>query len=237
MKAKIILTIVYLVLLVVLLSLSHWQWRRAEQKQQWLQQREVALQAEPVDLSAIGAKYQESLCYRKTKLNGYYDTDHQFLLDNQISEGKAGYYVLTPLKLINSNKAVLVNRGWIPLPVNRIELPILPATNLRINAEGRINDFPTVAIKLKDAEIPTANWPSIVQLVDVTVLSKKLGYPLLDFQVELDEHEPDGFKRTWQIATVMQPEQHIGYALQWLALALTLTALYIGYGFIKKHND
>jgi surfeit locus 1 family protein len=160
---------------------------------------------------------------------------HQFLIDNQISDGKAGYFVLTPLVLTGETKAVLVNRGWIPLNHDRSVLPNLQINQVSAIITGRINNFPSVGIKLAGAEIPTANWPSVVQVVDSDVLAKKLGYSLFQFQVELDKELPDGFKREWRTSTVMLPEQHTAYAIQWFALALTLTILFIWYSF--KNND
>jgi surfeit locus 1 family protein len=56
----------------------------------------------------------------------------------------------------------------------------------------------------------------------------------LPFQIELDKNLADGFKREWQTATVMPPEQHIAYALQWFGLALTLTILFFWYSFKKQ---
>ena len=91
---------------------------------------------------------------------------------------------------------------------------------------GRINHFPAVGIKLKGAEIPTDNWPAMVQVVDSQVLSAKLNYELYDFQIELDADQKEGFQRLWKITTIISPEKHIAYAVQWFGLALTLTALF-----------
>jgi len=114
----------------------------------------------------------------------------------------------------------------------------LPDVNFKdesIVVSGRINHFPSVGLKLAGAEIPTDSWPSVIQVVDVSVLAKKLAYPLLPFQIELDNNQQSGFKREWQATTVMLPEQHIAYAIQWFALAITLTILFIWYSY--KKND
>jgi surfeit locus 1 family protein len=102
--------------------------------------------------------------------------------------------------------------------------------------KGRINRFPSVGLKLSGADEPSKNWPSIVQVVDSEKLSKRLGYPLFDFQIELDKESPDGFKREWQATQIMPPEQHIAYAIQWFGLALTLTVIFIG-NSLKRNND
>ena len=78
-------------------------------------------------------------------------------------------------------------------------------------------------------------WPAVVQVIDVKLLSQQLGYPLVDFQIELDQADGHGFIRAWQEPVAMTPEKHIGYAVQWFLLALTLTVLFIKYGL--KNND
>lgn len=235
MKFKVIPTLVYLCLLTVLLALGMWQLDRSKQKQALLKSQEQAVATETLHLSATIENDAEALRYRQVDATGHYDAAHQFLIDNQISDGKVGYFVLTPFILAGETKAVLVNRGWILLNRNRSVLPDLPIHNVQATIVGRINHFPSVGIKLAGAEIPTEAWPSIVQVVDANVLAKKLGYSLFQFQVELARELPDGFKREWRSSTIMLPEQHVAYAIQWFALALTLTVLFIWYSF--KQND
>ncbi|MDI1277477.1 SURF1 family protein [Methylobacter sp.] len=235
MKFKIIPTLVYLCLLPMLIALGMWQLDRSEQKRAFLKEQERALATETLHLSTAIEHNTEALRYRNVEVTGRYDVARQFLIDNQISDGKAGYFVLTPFILTGETKAVLVNRGWIPLNQNRSILPDLRINKAEAIIAGRINNFPSVGIKLAGAEIPTEGWPSVVQVVDSDVLAKKLGYSLFQFQIELAKELPDGYKREWHTSTIMQPEQHTAYAIQWFALALTLTILFIWYSF--KKND
>lgn len=233
MKFKIIPTLAYLCLLPVLLALGMWQLDRSEQKRAFLKLQEQAA-TEILHLSATINDNAETLRYRHVKVTGRYDVAHQFLIDNQISGGKAGYFVLTPFVLTGENKAVLVNRGWISLNQDRSVLPDLQINQPEAIITGRINNFPSVGIKLAGAETPTKGWPSVVQVVDSNVLAEKLGYSLFQFQLELAKELPDGYKREWHTSTIMLPEQHTAYAIQWFALALTLTILFIWYSFIKN---
>lgn len=234
MKFKLIPTLAYLCLLPLLLALGVWQLDRAEQKRAFLKLQEQGVITEILHLPSVIEDNAEALRYRKVEAAGSYDESHQFLIDNQISAGKAGYFVLTPFILQGETKAVLVNRGWIPSNQDRSVLPDLPVSEAPTTVSGRINNFPSVGIKLAGAEVPTDTWPSVVQVVDSEILSKKSGYPLFGFQIELDKDLPDGFKREWQTTTIMQPEQHTAYAFQWFALALTLTILFIWYSRKKK---
>lgn len=234
MKFKVIPTIVYLCLLSLLLALGMWQLNRSEQKRVFLNQQKQRALVEKLHLSEALNGDDKELRYRQVEATGRYDEAHQFLVDNQVSDGKAGYFVLTPFILSGGTKAVLVNRGWIPQGRDRAQRPDLQISKPETTITGRINNFPSVGIKLAGAEIPTEGWPAIVQVVDSNVLAKKLGYPLFQFQVELANDLPDGYKREWLSSTLMPPEQHIAYAIQWFALALTLTILFIWYSFKKQ---
>ena len=229
-------TLVYLCLLPLLIALGIWQLDRSEEKRIFLEQQKQGLtSSEIIQLSTAIEADVDALRYKKVQVTGHYDQAHQFLIDNQISAGKAGYFVLTPFVLQGGDKAVLVNRGWVLLNQDRSVLPDLQIKKEQTVVIGRINRFPSVGIKLAGAEIPTEGWPSVVQVIDNQVLAKKLAYSLSPFQIELDKGMPEGFKREWQTTTIMLPEQHTAYAMQWFGLAFTLTILFIWHSF--KRND
>jgi len=96
--------------------------------------------------------------------------------------------------------------------------------------QGRINSFPSIGLKLTGANQPTTTNPAVVGIIDSDVLTKELGYELFAFQLELAPEMPNGFKREWKVANIMQPEQHLAYAMQWFGLALVLTILFIKFG-------
>jgi surfeit locus 1 family protein len=219
--------LIYLVFLIMLVSLGFWQLGRAEEKKVFLIKEQHSATKDVIKLSTNTVIDPEELRYRKTELTGKYDQKHQFLIDNQIINGKAGYFVLTPFKIDGMNKAVLVNRGWVTLNKDRRVLPEIAIALIETTLSGTINNFPSVGIRLKGAEIPTDGWPSVVQVVDIDILSKKTGYSLLPFQIELDADIRDGYIRDWKKRTSISPEKHTAYAVQWFALAITLTILFI----------
>lgn len=216
----------YLILLASLLSLGFWQLKRADEKRIFIAHQKEAENKKVVQLSLIGLD-PENIRYRKIEVSGGYDLQHQYLIDNQIINGQAGYFVITPFKIDGLDKAVLVNRGWVVLNKDRRILPDLDFSITETVLTGRINNFPSVGMKLAGAETPTEGWPSVVQVVDTLILSKKLGYSLLPFQIELDANMENGYQREWEKRMVMSPEKHIGYSIQWFGLALALTVLFI----------
>ncbi len=238
MKLKKLPTLAYLCTVSILIALGIWQLGRAEQKRSFFEQQKQGLaSSEILELTSVITGDVESLRYKNVQAIGHYDQSHQFLIDNQVSNGRVGYFVLTPFIIAGQSKAVLVNRGWVPLNQDRSILPDIQIVTEQSVLKGRINNFPSVGLKLADAEIPTKGWPSVLQVVDARVLSEKLGYSVAIFQVELDKNLPEGFKREWQVTTIMPPEQHLAYAVQWFALAATLTVLFFWYSIKRSKNE
>ncbi|MEQ1635840.1 MAG: SURF1 family protein [Methylococcales bacterium] len=219
----------------MLLSLGFWQLERAEQKRVILEKQQLLINEGELALNARTPDDLALLKYRPVQVTGQYEAEHQFLIDNQHVNGRVGYLVLTPFHLTGTDKAVLVNRGWLPLNVNRAVLPALPVNTAKVTIKGRVNSFPSVGLKLAGTEIPTKTWPAVVQVAESDALAKALGYPLFSFQIELDPTMSDGFLRVWQAAAVMPPEKHVAYAVQWFGLAITFTVLFFWYHY-KKAN-
>ena len=188
----------------------------------------------PMRLTGLDLSIEEYR-YRRVELSGVYDTEHQFLLDNQQFQQRAGYHVLTPLKIDGSSKAIMVNRGWVPVGQDRRQLPDLKMAESQVQIGGLLERFPAVGFRLKGAEIPSLNWPSLVQLLDEKQLAQRLGYRLLPYQVLLAANEPDGYQRDWRPVS-LNPEKSQGYALQWFSFAAVLLGLYLWFGFRPGEN-
>jgi surfeit locus 1 family protein len=233
MKFEKIPTLAVVCILPVLIALGLWQLDRAEQKRAFLDRQKQGMASPAVQLTAATPEDKEALRYKSAVASGHYDSDHQILIDNQIAEGKTGYFVLTPFILNESHKAVLVNRGWIQANQDRKLLPDIAIQTNQMQVSGRINHFPSVGIKLAGADQPTEGWPAVVQVADSAILSERLGYPVLPFMLELDKQAPEGYRREWREVAVMPPEQHVAYAMQWFGLAVALALLFVWFSRLK----
>jgi surfeit locus 1 family protein len=214
-----------LLLLPVLLTLGFWQLDRAEQKRAWLTNLESALQRETIDLNTVQLDY-EALAHRRVVAHGRYDPAHQLLLDNQVRDKQPGYLVLTPLRLAGSDMAVLVDRGWVPLPPDRSQLPVVAVTAEPLVVHGVIDRGPSAGLKLGTATAESG-WPLRLQYLDFTLLDQRLPYRVLPYLVRLAPDQPQGYRRDWQPMTEKGPAMHIGYAVQWFGLALALVVIYL----------
>ncbi|OQK16993.1 hypothetical protein AU255_03580 [Methyloprofundus sedimenti] len=237
-RIKVLPLIVFICVLALLLRLGFWQLSRAEEKRELLANQYSKMQKE---LQPIGELLAESndLRYRRVIAEGHYDTQHQILLDNQIHDGKVGYFVLTPFILADENKTLLVNRGWVLMDKNRQEMPDIdfsPAAE-KLSIIGVLNHFPDVGLVLEGADEPGKGWPSLVQIINKQKMTKKLNQPIIDLQLQLSVEEPYGYVREWQIHTRIPPEKHTAYAFQWFALAATLTLLLLWTSCRTPKND
>jgi surfeit locus 1 family protein len=215
-----------LALLVLLMSLGFWQLDRAEQKRVLLQ----AYGDRPTDAAIrIESDFNPGpdWRYRRAQVIGAYEPDHQFLLDNRVYQGRVGYHVLTPLRLARGNAVVLVNRGWVPQGATRADLPPLPApTEREFSAEGLIDFPPHKVFVLGEGEDRDPGWPKVLQQVRLELQAQQLGVRLLPMVLLLDKDQAGGFVRDWN-PVVVGPERHVGYAVQWFALAAALVILYL----------
>ncbi|UZR27424.1 SURF1 family protein [Methylococcus mesophilus] len=210
-------------------SLGVWQLNRAAEKRALQAQLASQSGEPPLRLDAPNADIEPPR-YRRVAVKGEYDAGRQFLLDNQIHGGKAGYHVLTPLRLEAADLAVLVNRGWIPAGPDRRRLPDLPIQMSAVELTGVVERFPAVGLKLEGAEVPAPGWPATVQVPEREALERRLGYRLLPYQVLLDQGAAEGYARDWKPANV-DPDKSTGYAFQWFSFAAIALGLFLRHGF------
>jgi surfeit locus 1 family protein len=172
------------------------------------------------------AQAAEAHVFRRLRLTGRYAADRQFLLDGMTHDGTAGYHVLTPFRPQNSERWLLVNRGWIEANPDRSVLPEVVVDEELRTIEGRIARLPRPGIRLGDARAPDLPPAAVTVVLYPTVdeLAAHLSRPVHDYQLLLDARGPHGFERDWEL-----PQggvwRHRAYALQWLLFAVVLAAL------------
>lgn len=227
-------TLATLALLPLLAGLGIWQLQRAAEKQALY----TAFQegSDPVTVAgpAPGRALGDLPRFQAVRVEGRYLPVRQFLLDNMTDGGRAGYHVLTPFAPAGGGPAVLVDRGWVPKtfggPVPEIGMGSNPGA-----VTGRISRLPRPGLELAGGEVG-GGWPRVVQFPRTSELARALGMPLADRVILLDAEAPEGFLRAWRPAG-FGPERHLGYAVQWFALAATLLVIYGVLGFRRTRDD
>lgn len=171
------------------------------------------------------------LRYAHVRLEGHFDAERQVLLDNMTHGGRVGYRVLTPLR--TTLGVVLVDRGWVPAPARREELPsVAVGGDLRV-VTGRLDLLPRAGIALPT--VPGGGWPRRLSYPDLASLQRAYGEPIEPQIVLLDAAAADGYVRDWHPGG-LPPERHYGYAVQWYGLALAVLAIYLVVN-LKRHGQ
>jgi surfeit locus 1 family protein len=199
-------------------SLGTWQLRRADETRALGSQ--FAAAAEEPALERAPDVLTDELRFRRLRVRGSYDSERQFLLDNRVHGGAPGYEVLTPLKLADDDRRLLVNRGWVPADPDRRVLPEVAVDAGTREVTGRVERLPRPGIRLGAGPANAATGGVAVVLYPTArELGALLGEPLVDYELLLDEAAADGYLRDWR-APGLAIERHLAYAGQWFLLAL-----------------
>lgn len=224
-KPGLVPTLVTVILLPVFIKLGFWQLERAEQKrvmQDGLEQRRSmpAFRLEP----RVGAG--EELEYRRVYVRGRFDPDHQILIDNKIYKGRAGYYVVTPLRMTGSDQYILVNRGWLAAGKTRQELPAIDVVKNHVTIYGVLSKSRPDIMPISDKNRDTSGWPARMQWLDTEEFARETKRKVYPYIVLMDADAPHGYSRNWGSIN-LDPDRNTSYAWQWFSFAALLVIIYI----------
>lgn len=213
---------------VLFARLGIWQMHRADEAKAYQAAIAAQAQAPPLRLDAAALSGDPGrLHWRSVEASGTWDNAHDILLDNQVSDGAAGYFVYTPLRLPACDCAVLVNRGWISAAPDRATSPSIPPASARQTIRGVAAPAPASGFGIKPgAAEHLAKELVRVQKLDAAELSTWTGMRIVPLTVLLAPDEPDGFRRQWRPPDA-RADRHSAYAVQWFLFALIAAALAI----------
>jgi surfeit locus 1 family protein len=216
----------------VTLALGAWQVGRAHEKLARHAAIEQRRSMAPLDAGALlGRLPPAELVHRPVVLRGEWVPRHTVFLDNRQMRGRAGFYVVTPLKLEGSSACVLVERGWVPRNfVDREKLPAVETPPGTIELRGRLAPPPAKLYEFAGA----AEGP-IRQNLDLARFREETGLPLLEAAVQQTGAPSEGLLRDWPEAT-SGVEKNYGYAVQWWALSALIAILYAWFQFIAPRR-
>lgn len=222
------ITIFFVFFAILFFSLGLWQIERGQAKTTILAEFEDNLSKTPVYLN------QESKKWDRVYVRGKWDNSKQILVDNVINRGVAGYKVLTPLRIIETNQLILVDRGWIKQNKYREILPNIELIEADEVVSG-ILEYPELGLVLSE-DLVSKEWPKISQTKNLEVISKEYDefiYPMILLADPILKNSLEYIKIT---PTNMTPTKHYGYSAQWFLMFLVLCLMYLWYGFKKNEK-
>ncbi|GAA5004075.1 SURF1 family protein [Kitasatospora paranensis] len=181
----------------------------------------AAAPAEPLSgvLTAARPEVGTDTVGRAVSAAGRYDTAHQLLVPGRTLDGRAGYYVLTPLRTANG-RAVAVVRGWAPgSPGGAAGVPAAPSGEVtvtgRLQAPESSGSGGAVAGGLPAGQLGTISPATLINV---------LPYPVYDGWVAADA-APAGLSAVPTVqpqggdGLTLRAFQNLGYTLEWFVFA------------------
>lgn len=212
-------------------SLGNWQMDRAAYKRE-LQSNLDAGERAPIREVGQTLVDKSQILHRRVSAQGKFDPRYQILLDNRIHNGVAGYHVLTPLMLNGGDRAILVNRGWIPVGKNRNFLPLINTPTTEVKITGLAVDPDTRYFELGATPPQNRVW----QNLNFKAYAAWNGLKLQPFLLQQRNDNGDGLLRDWPRHDT-DVDTHLSYATQWYGLCATLITLWLVLNMKRKPID
>ena len=219
------------VVIALTFSLGRWQLSRAAEKlalQAALQAREKLPPVPAEQLTAAVTGQTEALLHREVSLRGEWLPQHTVFLDNRPMDGRAGFYVLTPLRLAGSTAVTLVLRGWAPRDFRQREvLPPVDTPPGTVTVAGRLTDHVPAVFALGQEA-----GGRIRQNLTLDAFRAESGLPLVGVMVQQTGTASEGLLRDWPPAAT-GVDKHYGYAFQWFGLCALTGLLFLWFQVVR----
>jgi len=195
--------------------LGVWQLHRLAERRAFNSQFERRLAASPAPLDSLPADTALAK-YRRVRVHGTLDYDHQFVITGRSREGAPGVFLITPLRPDSDARAVLVNRGWVYSPDASSVNSSLWLEPERTTVEGFVEPLPA---RMRGGTRSVSNSRAWREL-DYARASAELPYPIEPYTiVELAKGQRPVGAPTRLTLPEMDDGPHLSYAIQWFTFA------------------
>lgn len=205
----------------ILVKLGFWQLSRAE----LAHNRMIQFQKTAQTTQALSTSHASTDAGQWVEAQGEVFPEYALLLDNQTLEGHVGYKWLVPFYASRVDLWVLLDLGFISAS-GREMLPSLPQIERHQQIQGQI--YAVSKNPLNHELKGESGFPKRIQAIDMTALRAVLHQPLVDYILRLDKIGK------LNLASLYKPSQipytkHLGYAVQWFAMAGVFLILMVIY--------
>jgi surfeit locus 1 family protein len=195
------------------IRLGIWQLDRRDERRARNAVVRARLDSAEVDVGELPAE-SSSRRFRRVRVRGIPDYDHELVLANREPKGSPGVELLTPVRFPGRDTAVIVNRGWVYSP---------DAATVDLD---RWHDRDSVFIGYVD-EMPRtgggrlAGRPRVQIPLTLSAIAETLPYPVAPFYVVVVSDSTPAQDRPARVGfPALDEGPHLSYAIQWFAFAL-----------------
>lgn len=202
------------------LYLARWQQGRAEEKSLLQAEFIQRMKAPARDLSGSD-RDADALRYTRATAKGRWHDTAQIFIDNKTDGGSAGYHLITPLKLGESDTYVLVNRGWIARSAAYPNPPAIASNAREVEIAGLITLPTQKFLELSGDTVQGAVWQNLT-------IERYRAHTKLDvLPFVLMASEPADGLRPVTLRPDAGVDKHREYMFTWYALAATIVVLWV----------
>ena len=210
------------------INLGFWQIRRLEERriENTVMASRLAADPQPIEELIVGAGSDlDSLEFRRATAGGEFAPTEEVLVRSQVNQGVAGWHVITPLVLADG-RAVLVNRGWVPLEMDAVPVPAVPPPG-EVTLTGWLGL--TRTRQAGGATEPEGRLTQIAR-IDIERLQEQMPFELLPIYLSVDESEAQ-LPIAVAAPIVNDEGPHLLYAIEWFSFTLISV---VGYVFLLR---
>lgn len=211
--------------------LGVWQLSRAQEKLSLQTQIEVQAQQAPLQTEqALAHPELWAQVHRPVALQGLWLTDKTVYLDNRNHHGKAGFWVMTPLRW-SPGQVVWVQRGWVQRDLrDALKAPEVQTPSGEVQVAGRIAPPLSQMVELASSDT-TGRQPRIQANLDMAQMQALVNDNVSAVVVQTGDNS-EGLRRDWPVVA-QSADKNKGYAFQWFALSVLIAGLYIWFQWIQ----
>jgi surfeit locus 1 family protein len=223
--------LVLIICVPLFIKLGLWQFNKAKLKQEIQTSYNASLDHAALRLP-VHLHNLDTWKHKKVKVKGHYETAYQILLDNQVEDSRAGFHVLTPLKIDGRDDYVLVNRGWIAGGATHTDIPEIITPESPVEIVGLVW-VPSKKIFTLESKVQKSEWNKVWQHMDLDRYQNSVAIKVLPIVIKLDtKSNAGGFVRNWQLPAD-KIATNMGYAYQWFGFAIASILIFL-YTNIRK---
>ncbi len=230
-----------MVALAILLSLGTWQMQRLKWKNQLIEtvSSRINQPAQPLPKLNTGKQFNlDEMIYRVVKARGTFDYKEEVHIFTQVNPGKAeysgtGFWVIAPFYL-KSGGVVLVNRGFVPEKFKQQRTRLKSQIAAEQTIEGIIKTSQGTNYFTPDTDYKRNIWFTR----DIKAISEHLELKnAAPFLISLTKGDGVNLLPQPREVKIDLDNKHLGYAITWYGLALTLIGVFVVFSLKSRHEN
>jgi surfeit locus 1 family protein len=231
-------TILVVIAIGVQVGLAVWQLERLQERRVFNARVQLQLDQPPLTLEArMPGEELSAMEYRSVVVRGEFDFTQEVALRGQSWNGTLGARLLTPLRIAGSDRAVLVDRGWIPYEETENGRWPQYAQPGEVVVRGQIRasrQQSGLGFRTDPTPVPGERLTAWNQ-ANVAAIGTQMPYPLLPIYIQqAPDPDPDTVLPYAGLSPLDLSEgSHLGYAGQWFVFAIVFA---VGYPVFVHHQ-